>query len=611
MIATDQVGLRSQERPSDLAVAGPAGALSYAELWRRSGLLATALHEAGVGPGTPVGILLPRTVDLVVGALGVMRAGGAYLALDGTYPPARLGLMLGDCAAPILLTGANSPQLSPPPGCQAFDLEEAEGRGSAGDLDRLLPQPSSGDLAYVVYTSGSTGQPKAVGVTHGNLANLVGWHRRAFQITSEDRASQLASPAFDAAVWEIWPYLASGASVHLAPDGVRSDPQGLRDWLVGAGITVAFAPTPMAEMLIETAWPREGTLRTLLTGGDLLHHFPKPGVPFTLVNNYGPAEATVVATSGVVPGRLAAEVLPSIGQAIDGVSLRIVDEDLRSVSQGVPGELLIGGAGIARGYLGQPELTASRFIDDPQERRVGGRLYRTGDLVWQGPEGDLHFLGRLDDQVKVRGQRLELGEVEAVLNRHATVAATTVKLTGEYPASQLVAYVVTTDREMDREALREHLALTLPDYMIPSDFVAVERLPLTANGKVDRAALPTPTLGAADPGTMPPAGISEVEEALATIVAELLGRNSVGCDENFFMLGGHSLLGAQLIARINTAYGVELPLRCVFDGPTVTEMASAVERLLLEEISALSDGAAERLMAGDVESVPAPLSAGG
>ncbi len=283
-------------------------------------------------------------------------------------------------------------------------------------MSRCPEPPLPTDLAYVVYTSGSTGQPKGVLVEHDGLTNLVEWHRAAFGLHAGDRCTQISSPGFDAAVWEIWPSLSVGAAIHVVPEGLRTDPIRLRDWLVTEGITVTFLPTPMAEGVIGLDWPDDGALRYLLTGGDALTRRPRRDLGFTLVNNYGLSETTVVATSGAVATE--GDGAPSIGRPISGVVAEVVDERLRPVDPGGDGELVLGGVAIARGYLNRPELTAQRFLDGPE-----GRRYRTGDRVRVRADGEIEFLGRLDDQLSIRGFRVEPGEIAAVLNSHPAIEA--------------------------------------------------------------------------------------------------------------------------------------------------------------------------------------------
>jgi amino acid adenylation domain-containing protein len=589
------VAAQAARRPDAPAVAAPDGFLTYGELDRRATQLAHRLLAAGVSAEAPVGLLLPRSAALVVGALGILKAGAAYVALDPANPTERLQFMLRDSGANVVVTSTEIAETLAHPGTvvtldaglRSLDDQSNEPVLSDGGLNRL---------AYVIYTSGSTGEPKGVLIEHASLLNLVSWHRRAFSLSEDDRGTQIASPGFDAVVWELWPLLTAGASVHVPPEELRPDPPNLRDWLVTERVTISFLPTAIAESIISLEWPVETALRHLLTGGDALHRHPSARLPFTLVNNYGPAEATVVATSGPVPVADAAAdaAPPSIGRPIDAVTLHIVDDQLQPVADGEVGELLIGGAGVARGYLNRPELTAEKFVADPSAGD-GRRLYRTGDLVRLRPDGELEFVGRADEQVQIGGRRIELGEIAATLTRHVSVRRSVVIASGEGAAAKrLVAFVVPSDGEQpSAETLRSHLAATLPDYMLPADIISLTELPMTASDKVDRASLVALAASSAGGGGDPQ---NELEEAVAAIVAELLELPAVGVDKNFFLLGGHSLLGAQLIARIEERFGVELSLRDVFEKPTVTEMAQEVERLLVADLETMSDEEAELLM---------------
>lgn len=593
-------------QPDALAVSGPDATLTYGQLERHTDQLARRLRTLGVGRERPVGLCLGRSAALIVGALGILKAGGAYVALDPAHPRERLAFMLRDCGADVLVTGGSA-VVGVDPGRAAVVTVDAD--GAEPDIESTgepATAGGSGDLAYVIYTSGSTGTPKGVLVEHGGLRNLISWHQHAFAITGADRATQIASPAFDATVWELWPYLTAGASIHIPTDEVRVDPIALRDWLVEERISVTFLPTALAEVLMTLDWPAETSLRYLLTGGDTLHRHPPAGLPFAVVNNYGPSEATVVATSGVVGPSADRVSAPSIGRPIANVQAYIVDDQLECVAPGTPGELLVGGAGVARGYLNRACFTDERFIPDRFSSVPEARVYRTGDLVRERPDGELEFLGRVDDQVKIRGNRIELGEISATLNRHVEVRSSVVVLREDASDERhLVAYVVPVDgRRPDSTQLRAHLGQHLPAYMVPAAFVWLEELPLTPNGKVDRAALPAPVIANTAQPAQSAQPESELERVLAALVAELLELDRVGADENFFLLGGHSMLGAQLIARIGERFDVDMSLRALFDNPTVAEMATEVERLLVAELEAMTDDDAARLLA---ESREAPL----
>jgi amino acid adenylation domain-containing protein len=569
------VSARAAATPDALAVSAQDDVLTYADLDTRADRLADRLHALGIGPDAVVAVCLPRSAAFIVAALAILKAGAAYLPLDPSSPSERLGFMLADCG-PRAVIGDRTSACAIPDGPWAeIDVSEAAADSSAWRRD----VPKDDHLAYVIYTSGSTGQPKGVEITHGSLANLAAWHRRAFAITPADRAHFYASPAFDAAGWETWPYLAAGASVHLPPEHVRADPEALRDWMLAERISIGFVPTPIAERLLGLTWPARPALRALLTGADTLHRYPPATLPFALVNNYGPTECTVVATSGVVGCTPMADALPSIGRAIDNVEVLVLDEARRPVPPGSAGELYIGGAGLARGYRHRPDLTAERFVPHPTV--PGERLYRTGDRARLQPDGTVAFLGRLDDQVKIRGYRVEPDEITAALATHPAVDdAAVVARESDGGERQLVAYVVPAPGVVPgRDALVATLRRRLPDYMVPAVYVTLTALPVTTNGKVDRAALPAPdAANTLRDAAAPVAPRTEVEAEVARILAALLDVEDVSVDDNFFLLGGHSLLGTQLIMRLRDAFGVELALRTLFDAPTVAELAAEIER---------------------------------
>jgi amino acid adenylation domain-containing protein len=583
----DLVALRTAEMPMQLAVDDGADALTYAELNTRANRLARRLQSRGVAPEVPVALFLPRSVGLVVAALAVMKAGGAYVPLDPAYPDDRLASVLSDAKPRVIVTETRLAERLPTVDRHLMMIEgvmDSTERTEAPEDPRLTPD----HLAYVIYTSGSTGRPKGVQITHGALLNLVFWHREAFSITPDDRASQHASPGFDAAVWELWPYLTAGASVHVMDDATRLDPEGVRDWLVKRGITVSFLPTPLAERVMAASWPEETQLRLLLTGADTLHVYPPPSLPFEVVNNYGPTECTVVATSGIVRPNENSERLPTIGRAIANTQIHILDDQMRPVPIGRPGEIYIGGAGVARGYLDRAGLDAQKFVRDPFRSEPGARLYRTGDLGRYLPGGEIAFLGRIDGQVKIRGYRIETDEIVAVLNTHPAVAASAVVTREDTPGERrLVAYVVPRDGTAPPQGeLIATLEAALPDYMVPATFVLVDALPLSPSGKVDRAALPAPdscnTLR--EQAFVAPRTV--VEEQLASILAGLLSLDRVGVNENFFLLGGHSLLGAQLVSRIRETFDANLALRTLFASPTIEALAAEIERDILAKIEA-------------------------
>jgi amino acid adenylation domain-containing protein len=447
------------------------------------------------------------------------------------------------------------------------------------------------NLAYVIYTSGSTGEPRGVEVTHENLLNLVSWHQKAFSVVSEDKASQLAGVGFDAAVWEIWPYLTAGASLHIADAATRTEPENLRAWLISQQITISFVPTVMAERIMALEWPSNAPLRCMLTGADTLHHYPPAKLPFILVNNYGPTECTVVATSGVIKPNQSDEQRPPIGKPIANTQVHIVDEHMRPVPTGTPGEICIGGAGVARGYRNRSALTHQKFVRDPFSDTPGARLYKTGDQGRYLPTGEIEFLGRIDDQIKIRGYRIEPNEIVSTLNKCDGIRESAV-IAQESGSSEtrLIAYVVSSPGSKTTfTELRSFLSARLPDYMIPANFVRLDSLPVNSNGKVDRASLPAPSAANSlqDDNLVLPA--SSVEKAVAEILSGLLKVDQIGANANFFMIGGHSLLGTQLIARAQDTFGVRLTLRSLFDNPTVAGIAREIERLIQANIDSMTE----------------------
>jgi amino acid adenylation domain-containing protein len=571
----------TRECPDATAVRSPHGQLSYEQLWSYVQALAAHLNEIGVRAGDPVALCLPRSIELIVGALGVLAAGGCYVAMDPDYPDDRLEFMLADSGAQVVVAKAHQARrigLS-----RAVEPMQPDAPRTAAPVT-----VAADDSAYIVYTSGSTGRPKGVVIEHAGLGNLVDWHEKAFEITQSDRSALISSPGFDAAVWEIWPCLAAGASLHVPPERVKTDPIALRDWLLAERITTTFVPTPLCEEIIALDWPDTTPLRVILTGGDALHRRPRAGLPFQLVNNYGVSEATVVSTSGTVtPADLADECadLPTLGSALPGVQLTVVAPDGEPVPPDTAGELVIGGISVGRGYVGHPDLNRAKFFVDA----AGRRCYRTGDLVRMRADGQLVHLGRLDEQVHIRGHRIELGEIVAVLDNHPKVHASTVVAVGENGAQRLHAFVVGANGRRPATAeLREYLSKRLPLPMIPAACTVLAELPSNANGKIDRKLLREGGSQAAGRGVLAPPR-NDVERIVADIVAERLWLPEIGIDEDFFALGGHSMLGAQLSVRIGERFGVEVPLRSIFENPTVADMAVELERLLIADIGAMSD----------------------
>ncbi|HSJ75531.1 MAG TPA: amino acid adenylation domain-containing protein, partial [Gemmatimonadales bacterium] len=426
-------------------------------------------------------------------------------------------------------------------------------------------------MAYVIYTSGSTGTPKGVMVDHRNLLNLIDWHLQEFQITPADTASLFASFGFDAAVWELFPYLVHGNTVHLLPFEVRHRPEALDSYFRAHGVSIAFLPTQMAEQFLEIS---NTSLRLLLTGGDKLKRVPQPGCSYQLVNNYGPTENTVVSSYRIQTADLSRI---TVGRPIHNVQIYILDEHLNPVPAGVPGELHISGASLGRGYLNQPRLTAEKFIPNPFTSMSGDRMYKTGDLARWLPNGEIDFLGRIDHQVKVRGFRIELGEIEAALQQHTEVKDAAVVMYESEKGQQLVAYYVGWREGAVKEAeLRAEVQQQLPLFMVPGVFVELAELPLTPNEKVDRKALISKGVEWRSRQCEYVAPQTEVEKRLCGIWEEVLGVERVGLEDGFFELGGHSLLAVQIVSRVEQQLGVKLGLRELFQVATVRELAEAL-----------------------------------
>jgi amino acid adenylation domain-containing protein len=571
---TDRIRQVAALRPRDQALAAGDRTVCFRELDLQSSRLALWLRaEAGICSDSTVALLMNRSIDFVVAALAVMKAGAAYVPIDPASPDARRRTILRDAGASLLIAhrciAGSAEDIQQPWPCRVWIYSEDEVAAASGQApeDISLESPEADRLAYIIYTSGSTGEPKGVEITHGNLTNLLDWHRQAFDVTCEDRASHLAGLGFDAAVWEIWANLCAGASLHIAPESVRTSAPSLRDWLLRNGITIAFAPTVIAQQLIALEWPDTGIrLRALLTGADRLLQRPPAHLPFLFFNNYGPTECTVVATSGLVQPTGSAS--PSIGLAANAAELQI-DEH---------GELWIAGPLVGRGYRNQPELTAVRFRENN-----GVRAYRTGDRVRKLPNGEIEFLGRLDDQLKIRGYRVEPGEIAAALMRHPSLsAAAVIGREDVVPGEKvLVAYFVVAPGRppVDPDALRVHLSALLAAYMIPNEFVALPAMPLTVNGKVDTAALARMPLQTGTPEhgksiDEHPDAIRDIREQVGRIVSKLLNKPDVDPDANIFLLGGHSLLAAQLLVQINRTFGVKLALRQMFQFATVNALAA-------------------------------------
>ncbi len=572
--------------PQAVAVGFDGGQLTYAELDARARRLAHRLRDLGVGPGSMVGLCVERGLDLPLAMLGILIAGGAYVPLDPAFPAERLSLVLQDTATTILVTQRGLAGSLP-----SFDGEIVcvdDGWLTAqGAEDGPGPSAAAGpdDLAYVIHTSGSTGRPKGVQIVHRAVVNFLHAMAREPGLAADDVLLAVTTLSFDIAVLELLLPLCVGARVEIASREVAGDGLLLRRKLAECGASVMQATPATWQLLLHAEWRGDGRLKMLCGGEEL----PRPLAQRLLRrggelwNMYGPTETTIwsaVARVQPLEGPAASsphEHPPALGSPIANTSLCVLDEERRLVPRGIPGELYIGGAGLARGYLNQPELTGERFVDSPWPAELPGRLYRTGDRVRRDADGRLAFLGRVDHQVKLRGYRIELGEIESLLRQAPTVAEAAVLLREDAPGDRrLVAYVVPAAGDVcDPDVLLAGLATRLPDYMLPSAFVLLERLPVSPNGKLDRGALPAPKVLPAAAGYRAPEG--PTQQALAEVFADLLRAERVGAHDDFFALGGHSLLATRLLSRLRNLFGVELLIREVFDAPSVAALAARVD----------------------------------
>ncbi len=572
----DQFARIAQQQPDALAVSDAHGSLTYRELNQRASCLAARLQNLGAAPGAIIGVCLPQSVDLVVALLAVLKTGAAYLPMDPTYPAERLAFMVGDADVRLLVTTQRHAPLFSATPTRVVQLED-ETETAALDVPKSSSPTSVDALAYLIYTSGSTGVPKGVPIRHRNLANLVAWHRQAYAVTPQDRATQLASPAFDACVWELWPYLTTGASIHVPDSDVRVSPARLVSWFADRRITLSFIPTPLAEALMDETWPATN-LRAILTGGDRLRRWPGHRLPCPLFNHYGPTESTVVATCGPVPLDPDGYASPAIGRPIANTEVYVLDAHRQPAPIGVAGELYLGGTGLAEGYHGRNELTAEKFVSDLFDHLNERKLYRTGDLVRWREDGQLDYLGRLDQQVKIRGHRIEPGEIEAVLNEHPAVRESLVlgreDATGQ---TQLIAYYVLQSGHAApaSTALTALLHRRLPSYMVPVACQPLDEWPLTVNGKIDRNRLPAPAASTESQAVQPRPGL---ESTIAGVWSEVLGCPRPGVYDDFFALGGHSLRAAQVVARLNATLPASLTVRHLFEHSTIAGLATLIEQ---------------------------------
>jgi amino acid adenylation domain-containing protein len=587
---------QAQRTPDAVAVIHADQSLTYAELNRRANQLAHYLRRLGIKPEERVGISVERSLDMVIRLLGVLKAGGAYVPLDPSYPAERLQYMLEDAAPRVVLTQQRLRAMVPRTRAEviAVDTRWEEIAGlDTGNLTAADPGLTARSPVYVIYTSGSTGRPKGTQMAHGSMVNLIEWHRRSFGTGNGTRVLQFAALGFDVAFQEAFSTLCTGGTLVLLDERVRRDVRALMELLRSHSVERLFVPPLMLQVLAEYSKATGAiaeSLRDVIAAGEQLRISAEVSSFFQtlggcrLHNHYGPTETHVV-TALTLDGRPDGwPSLPAIGRPIANSRIYVLDEQRQPVPIGVAGEICIGGTGVARGYLGRPELTAERFVADPFGADPQGRMYKTGDLGRWRADGTLEYLGRNDEQVKIRGYRIELGEIEAQLTRCEDIREVVVVAREDVPGEKcLVAYIVARHAEgndilLSAEVLRAYLKPMLPEYMIPSAFVRLEQLPLNANGKLDRRALPAPGLEAFSSRQYePPQG--ETEQILAGLWQRLLRVECVGRNDSFFALGGHSLHSLALIARIAERFKIDLPVSAVLQYPTLAEMSAAVTSL--------------------------------
>ncbi len=576
------VETQSDETPGAVAVEYEGSKITYHELDARANQLAAKLRAAGVGPDVLVGLCVERSLEMVIGLLGVLKAGGAYVPIDPAYPVDRIAFMIADARLPVLLTQEKLRDVLPPHQALVLCLDSDWSQIAKQPRERISMPIEPSHLAYVIYTSGSTGKPKGVMIPHSAITNHMRWMQRVHPLSEQDCVLQKTPFSFDASVWEFYAPLMSGGRLMMAKPQGHLDAEYLARTIKGGRVTILqLVPSLLRMLLTEPEFAGCTTLKRVFCGGetltlDLQEEFFKTLPQSTLHNHYGPTEAAIDSTSWDCVRDTELAILP-IGRPVDNAIAYITDANLQPVPIGVPGELLIGGAGLARGYFDRPELTREKFIANPFGT---GRVYRTGDLARWMPDGNIEFLGRLDHQVKLRGFRIELGEIEAVLGRMEGVLEAAVVMRGFRAGDQrLVAYCsVRPGFTVTPVMLRDGVRAALPDYMVPAHFILLEELPHTPNGKVDRKALPEPggMEGVDSEGEFVPAR-TITEQKLAAIWAELLGVQKVSIHSNFFDLGGHSLLAVRLFSRIQQEFGRKLPLASLFQSPTVAQLAALIE----------------------------------
>ncbi|MGB7606717.1 MAG: amino acid adenylation domain-containing protein, partial [Lutisporaceae bacterium] len=567
--------------PDNIAVVYEDKQLTYRELNEKANQLARILREKGVSSNSIVGIMVERSLEMLIGILGILKAGGAYLPIDLEYPEDRVRYILEDSGAEIILTQSHlQSRIILSQEILILDNEQI----FTGDKGNFHKISKPDDLAYIIYTSGTTGKPKGVMLQNNSLVNYINWFAEEVKITYTDKAILLSSYAFDLGYTALYPSILNGAELHIVAKEIYSEPEALIKYINDNRITYLKLTPSLYNTVCNSEYFSEGkglkSLRLIVLGGEQINVVDvektyKLYGNIKIMNHYGPTETTVGTAANIIETDWLDEfkALPVIGKPISNSKIYIIDRYSKLNPLGVAGELCISGVGLARGYLNRPELTAEKFVDNPFE--PGTRMYRTGDLVRWLPDGNIEFLGRIDHQVKIRGYRIELGEIENKLLSYETVKETVIIARDDNSGSKYLCAYVVGAKELTISELREHLSKDLPNYMIPSYFIQLDKMPLTPNGKVDRKALPEPN-GSISSGSEYEAPRNSTEEKLVTIWREVLGIEKIGINDNFFELGGHSLKATSLVAKIHKVLNTEIPLKEIFKAPTIKEISEYI-----------------------------------
>ncbi|WP_027255435.1 non-ribosomal peptide synthetase [Planktothrix agardhii] len=573
---------QAERTPDAIAVVFENQQLTYTELNGRANQLAHYLQKLGVKADTLVGICVERSLEMMVGLLGILKAGGAYVPLDPEYPQERLSFMLEDSQVEVLLTQNKLVKLLAQNQEYIVCLDGDWQNISQANENNLNITITPNNLAYVIYTSGSTGQPKGVYCNHLGVVNLCTDFQTKKPLSVGDRCSLWTSLNFDVSVYEVFSALLSGATLHITPEFIRSDAFKFINWLYSEQISSAYIPPFMLNNFSDCLEQAVNhiSLRRLLVGVEpinekLLISISQRIPGLQIINGYGPTETTICSTLYSIKTETISNGNTPIGKPLQNTKIYLLDKQMQPVPIGVQGELHIGGAGLARGYLNRPQLNAEKFIPNPFDKAKGSKLYKTGDLARYLPDGNIEYLGRIDNQVKIRGFRIELGEIEALLNQNESVQGACVITREDNPGDKrLVAYVVPQPEiTLTIDEIRQFLRAKLPDYMVPTAFVLLDTFPLTPNGKIDRRALPVPDLQSQGEYIAPR---NPIEEKMAQIWAEVLKLKRVSIEDNFFELGGHSLLATQVISRCQQAFQIALPLRYLFESPTIAQLSAVI-----------------------------------